>query len=555
MKIIKTALQRLKHNYILAGIILFGFSLRFYGIYFDYPSVNFIWDEIYNISHLLEIMTYKTIFLQYFPSPYPFFLTFLYIPVVILKIIYIGVANHLTSLNEIKNHILINGVGQIHIIARWYSVFLGTAAIYLIYKIFGYVFKNKASLHYATFAYSISLIPVFLSHWGKVHSAMVFFLALSLYSAMKFEDNKKLKFFYGSVASAAGALSIHYIGISAFIFPLYAIFANRRLFNSRILVKAGAIYAAISLFFYSLNYGGFIYMLYDQMRYYGNTNYSSLMPVGEYERFYYVFRDYFNIDPVFTAMFIVMTLFSFKFLIKDRYARYILAGWLFNYLLLITIMAAPHMPRWLLISSTLSVPLSAGLFVEFLISKKLSKIIRTSLMAMLILPSLYVTANWLKLLRHNTYMEAKSWMEQNLKNDEIVYSFDKLVYVSPSYGSALWDKEMNHIESKKINYILSQKETFEHSGLNLMYDRKSGRYKDLAGPKTKYILVGSEAKTDMPNLEKFHKLELVKAFKPSEDKEIEKKGLDTDYLNSPDNWKGILKLEKSGPFIYVYKVL
>ena len=78
MKIIKSAIQRLKHNYILAGIILFGFSLRFYGVYFDYPSVNFIWDEIYNISHLLEIMTYKTIFLKYFPSPYPFFDIFIH---------------------------------------------------------------------------------------------------------------------------------------------------------------------------------------------------------------------------------------------------------------------------------------------------------------------------------------------------------------------------------------------------------------------------------------------------------------------------------------------
>lgn len=555
MKIIKTALQRLKRNYILAGIILFGFSIRFYGIYFDYPSVNFIWDEIYNISHLLEIMTYKTIFLQYFPSPYPFFLTFLYIPAVILKIIYVGIANHLTSLNEIKNHILINGIGQIHIIARWYSVFFGTATIYLIYKIFGYVFKNKTSLHYATFAYSISLIPVFLSHWGKVHSAMVFFLALSLYSAIKFEENKKLKFFYGSVASAAGALSIHYIGISAFIFPLYAIFANRKLFSSKVLVKAGAIYAAISLLFYSLNYGGFIYMLYDQMRYYGGTNYSSLMPIGRYERFYYVFRDYFNIDPVFTVMFVVMTALFFKFLIKDRYARYILAGWLFNYILMITIMAAPNMPRWLLINATLSVPLSVGLFVEFLIKKKLNKIAISAIMAILILPSLYVTANWLKLLNHNTYMEATDWLEQNIKNREIVYSFDPLMYASPSYDSALWDKEMNHVESKKINYILSQKEFFEHSGLNLMHDRKSKRYKELAGPNTKYILTGSEAGTTVPNIEKLHKLELVKTFKPSENKEIEEKGLDTDYLNSPDNWKGILKLEKSGPFIYIYKVL
>ncbi|MEK7104596.1 MAG: glycosyltransferase family 39 protein, partial [Patescibacteria group bacterium] len=534
MKIIKIAIQRLKHNYILAGIILFGFSLRFYGVYFDYPSVNFIWDEIYNISHLLEIMTYKTIFLQYFPSPYPFFLTFLYIPAVILKIIYIGAVNHLTSLNEIKNLILINGVGQIHIIARWYSVFFGTATIYLIYKIFGYVLKNKASVYYATFAYSISLIPVFLSHWGKVHSAMVFFLALSLYFAMKFEESKKLKFFYGSVAGAAGALSIHYIGTSAFIFPLYAIFANKQLFNSRILVKAGAIYSAISLLFYSLNYGGFIYMLYDQMRYYGGTNYTSLMPVGRYERFYYVFRDYFNIDPVFTVMFIVMAALSFKFLIKDRYARYVLAGWLFNYLLLITIMAAPHMPRWLLISATLSVPLAAGLFVEFLFRRKLNKLVINVLMIMLILPSLYITANWLKLLKHNTYMEAINWLEQNIKNREIVYSFDPLMYAPPSYDSALWDKEMNHVESKKINYILSQKEFFENSGLNLMHDRKSKRYKELAGPNTKYILTGSEAKTTIPNIEKMHKLELVKTFKPSEDKEIEERGLDTDYLNSPD---------------------
>ena len=88
-----------------------------------------------------------------------------------------------------------------------------------------------------------------------------------------------------------------------------------------------------------------------------------------------------------------------------------------------------------------------------------------------------------------------------------------------------------------------------------MHDRKSKRYKELAGPNTKYILTGSEAKITVPNIEKFHKLELIKAFKPTENTEIEERGLDTDYLNSPDNWKGILKLEKSGPFIYIYKVL
>ena len=74
----------------LAGIILFGFSPVSTECIFDYPSVNFIWDEIYNISHLLEIMTYKTIFFTIFSFSLSVFLTFLYIPAVLLKIIYIG---------------------------------------------------------------------------------------------------------------------------------------------------------------------------------------------------------------------------------------------------------------------------------------------------------------------------------------------------------------------------------------------------------------------------------------------------------------------------------
>ena len=72
--------------------------------------------------------------------------------------------------------------------------------------------------------------------------------------------------------------------------------------------------------------------------------------------------------------------------------------------------------------------------------------------------------------------------------------------------------------NQKINYILSQQKNFlSVQGLNLMYDRKSNRYKELAGPNTKYILiiVGSEAKTDVPNVKNFTKLGLVKAFKPS----------------------------------------
>jgi len=146
-------------------ILAVGFFVRWRGIYFDYPGTNYIWDEIYNISYLLEIFIKKTIFLEWSPSPYPFFLPFLYLPVLVMRIIYIALINGITSLSGIKDYFIIEGMGQLYIVSRWYSVVFGTLTVYLVFKIFSYIFKSKASSYYAALVYSISLIPVFLSHW------------------------------------------------------------------------------------------------------------------------------------------------------------------------------------------------------------------------------------------------------------------------------------------------------------------------------------------------------------------------------------------------------
>lgn len=296
-------------------------------------------------------------------------------------------------------------------------------------------------------------------------------------------------------------------------------------------------------------------MLGDAFRYYSDADFTGLLPVGKFERFYYVFRDYFNLDPVFSAIFILTFIFHFKFLVKDKYARYVSVGLFFYYFLLITIIAAPKMPRWLLIYSTLAVPLSAGLFSEALLKMKMKKTAIIILQTIVIVPSIFITFSWLRLLNDNTYFEAENWLKENLVNNEIVYSFDPVIYCAPSYETAVYDKEKNHLESKKNNHILSQEDYFRDNKFTMFYDRANERYFELAGDDTDYVLIGSNYEEIFFELEKYHNLKLVKVFKPTGDDELVRNGIDSEYLNSPLNWLTMVKLDKSGPFIYIYELI
>src|SRR3989338_11306084 len=96
--------------------------------------------------------------------------------------------------------------------------------------------------------------------------------------------------------------------------------------------------------------------------YYGANSYGGIVPTGAVERFYYVFRDSFMLEPIFVSLFAVLIVFGLKKLIKNKLTRYILAGLAFNYFLMITIIVGPRMTRWFLIFITLSTPLAAGYF-------------------------------------------------------------------------------------------------------------------------------------------------------------------------------------------------
>ena len=557
-----------KENIYIILILTMGFFIRGYGIYFDYPfGTNNIWDEIYSMVYLLDALEYKNFFITSYN--YPLLLPWMYLPALIIRLGYIALSHGIFNLNELKEFLVAGGIGQVYIIVRWYSVVFGTATIWLLYKIYSLIFKNKISLYFLSAVYATSLVPVFLSHWGKAHSIMVFFLVLSLYFMLQFEKEKNLKYFYWSAIAAACSISIHYIGISAAIFPFLGFIFNRKLINFKTLVKAFILYAAITSFFYLANLKGIEGMIDNNKGYFENTGFTGMAQTGIGERFYYVIRDSFLLDPVFTLLFVILAIISIKYIFKNNYLRYIFIGLLFNYFLMSTIIVWPQMSRWLLIFVTLAIPLGAGLFVEYLINRSLKRNLIYLICLILLIPNIFIVYFWLSLTNHNTRNEAIEWLETNLKPGEIAYSFDMYLDAPLNYEAALWHRDNNERQlSKKLNYIISHKEEFKNQGIDLRYDYNNKRYERLGGENTKYVIVyyalsGEDnrayynletregAQEYLNNVKKYHNLSLVEKFYPTDDSDLIKSGVE-DYLNNPINWRDLFKLKASGPFIEIY---
>jgi hypothetical protein len=560
-RLLEKIIKIFKNNYPIIFILFLGFSIRLYGIYFDYPNPGIlIWDESYNVSFLIDVIGQHKIPPYPTSSAYPALLPILLSPIFVLRILYLAALNHLHSVAAIKDFFIGGGVGYLYIIARWYSVAFGALSILLVYFISKEAFKNKVGAYFAALAYTFSILPLAMSHWGKHHATMVFFVLLSLWLILKFEQAKKIRFFYWSVIAAAAAFATHYIGITAIIFPLAGWWFNRNLFDWQGVVKSFSIYLLLVVASYGFNCHGFQYMLHDIVEsYYKPNNFSGIVPTGKWERFYYVFRDSWNIEPVFITSLAIVTL-NIKNLWRNKSARYIIIGLLFNYLLMITIVVGAHLSRWLLTFISLSIILASGAFFNFLSKTGTRKILLITIGLVMILPSIYFSVCWLNLLRHNTLIEAQKWSAKNIERNEVIYSFSEQFYLPLSYDAAKWNYDHNkkYQLQKKVAYILDNKDYFANKGMDIEYDNGESRYKDLGGSNTKYLLMTFDnLKTKegiIDNLKQYHQIKLVASFYPTEHKEFLENGIDNDYLNSPEKWSTLIKLEKGGQFTEIYKI-
>ena len=555
-----------KTNSWLFFILIIAVLLRGYGIYFDYPfGTNFIWDEIFSVVYIFDVLETKNIFIGTYQ--YPLLLPLLYLPGLFLRLIYLALTHGIYNLEKLKELLIVGGIDQVYIIVRWYSVAFGTATVYFLYKIYHLIFKNKASAYYAALVYSVSLAPVFIAHWGKTHSIMVFFIIVSLYTALKYETTKRDKYFYFCSLWAACAFSIHYIGASVAILPFYLYITNWRKINFKKLLSAFFIYLSVVGTFYGLNIPGVKGMLNNNLCYFQSSGTVGMSSVGFWERFYYIPFDSFNVEPVFITLFIFLLIYNFLSLIKNNLVRYIFVILGFNYLFTITIVAWPGVIRWQMTFITLAISLGGALLFELLQRKLLNRRLIYFIASLFLLPSLLITCKWLSLINNNTMLETSRWLEENVKNNEIVYSFDRYLETPLSYEAVKYHIEQNNHSSKKAEYVLNNKDKLDGFGVNLFYDYDNYRYQALGGTSTKYIIVSfwnlengyalkKDAKRNLEEVEKYHRLKLVKTFYPTKNDTVpDVEWGDIDILNNPIRLQTLFKLKSSGPFFEIYEVI
>ena len=168
------------------------------------------------------------------------------------------------------------------------------------------------------------------------------------------------------MVAAACSFSTHILGLSAIIFPLSGFIFNRfnifnkqnsdiqntdtselqskKIINNKTLIKSFVLYNSIIFLFYLFTIGKFLSLLSKE----------DVFPAIGLERFYYIFQGSFNVEPVFISLFFIIIVLNFKKFFQDRYLRYIIAGLLFNYLLMATIFVLPMRSRLYLTFITLS---------------------------------------------------------------------------------------------------------------------------------------------------------------------------------------------------------
>lgn len=560
-----------KDNPWLLIILTLALGLRVYGIYFDYPyGVSQIWDESY-ITNTLDMLQYHSIFtpIQIQTS---FFLPILYIPGTILRLMYLALTHGIFSLDGLKEYIVVSGSGVINITVRFYSVAFGVLSTWVIFKIYYLLFKNKTIANFATLSYAVSFIPIYMSHWGKAHISVVFFLLLSLYFALKYEQEKNVKYFYWCGIFATLSFLAHYVGIFTMIFPVYAYLINRKNIRLKHFGYGLVIFAFLVGFFYFLNWKGLMNQYGNAVFLFKNTGGQGMFPLSFGERTYYLLRDSFKVEYVFFSIFCVMFILNIKRLFSNRLLGYITMGIVADYLFLSFAIVGPEMARLLLSFLTLTVPLGAALLMEKFVKLKLKNKHLIVFSILIIIPNLYFSGKWLAFLSGSTRNDLVAWAGQNLEKDENIYSFDLYMDTLLSYQAALFHREENKVYfSKKLDYIIDHKAEFENKGLNIFYDIGRNRYQELGGKNTKYFVITYWMNENRPtrmaegydrpgaervvaDIRRYHEIRLEKTFYPSENKDIIRDGIWC-YLNNPTSWNDLAKLDKSGPFVEVYRVI
>lgn len=450
-----------KYTVILIVIIAVGFALRIIGFNFEYlfDSVS---DENYANSCALRMINNRTLLPNNCGSSYPALFTLINLPNIAIGLFVLLLQNNFNT-EVVKQFLALYPFTPSLLIVRLFSVIIGTATIFLIYKITKLLFSSQLKGVIAAAFLAVSLIPVQMSHWGKAWTLVLFFSFLALYSALRIYQTGSRKHYILSAVFISSSFGVHYVGFFSVIFIFLGNFFRKfrnvsfsfggAIRDNKNLYLGLALTLFLSFLWLFLNKQGIYNMLFDSNV--GLPGYYQGRGGGISQYFYSAFlyfKDFAIFDPVLFLLLTAALIFSFRKFFTFKYL--FLVSFFIFYFGGMVLINLDYQIRWVLPLIAISIPVAADSLGD-LRSKFKSKVAYIGLIIALLFPSLSLSAIWdYILILPNTRFAAKSWAQENIpQNSKILFLDVNLILAVSREGAKDLNSALAEVRPPNPRYL------------------------------------------------------------------------------------------------------
>lgn len=566
----KKIISKIQSNKIIL-IILLAFLLNSIGMFYAYPSLHLIQDETAIASTVIKMINDLSLRPDFADNYYLAPVSYFYLPFYLLYFIILFFLGVVHNISELREMILLDYAGfkMILPIARFVSSIAGCLSVYLVYRISKILFKeDKRAPLWAAFFMATSLILVQLSHFGRIWTVQTLAVLLGVYylSLILFAGKNNLRHYLISGLLIALSFGTHLVGgiiYLCFLFAHYSI--NKGKGFIKIFLKNQKFWLAHLVILFSTL---FIYFLHQDTfyRYFGyylkkvfTSEYIS-QPISnslvQSLSFTYHLKILWEYEPLLIILFLISCPILF---FKKRKVFYFLGIFIVSYYLMI----GPFL-RWGCVRYILPIipflAIIAGYGFSYLFKRISFRYIRGGLVIVFCLLFLFMPAYWgLSLLKPNTYVLTKKWIETNLPSGESIIALEldnKLILNDNKKTLVLLSEFMPGAVSARERYLLSiDEKNYPYPNYDILYRPEKMPDGFLSRNQFNYLIIfwwnNKERVTVKGKVAELnYDLELKQKFFPN-DENINL----TDLVNEMRYPLYLLRnIKYTGPYIEIYKI-
>ncbi|MDO8584867.1 MAG: glycosyltransferase family 39 protein [bacterium] len=242
-------------------IIAVAFFVRLAGISYGLP-MWLVSDEPPFIFGALKMMELRSLVpalhaaefgrILYFPPYLSYIYLVLFIPVLVIKyLLFSGTFPQFISATTLDPSALF-------IAARLASVVLGTATVWLVYKIGKNVFAAEAPALYSAAFLALSFLHANFSHWARHWVPATFFFALVMYVLSRADIAARRRYLLATLFAGIGVGINYQAGLSALFIALWFLLYDRLSLRERWVYGSALLFTALVALAYALYPGGLV---------------------------------------------------------------------------------------------------------------------------------------------------------------------------------------------------------------------------------------------------------------------------------------------------------